>query len=98
MLEAARKDGQTVTAKGEMVGLKQIQGLLTADIRPVLTHSGSVAEIFRDDGPFQGFHMQQINHCILRPGQRSDWHMHRVQNDVILELSTLPLGTPVVIS
>jgi dTDP-4-dehydrorhamnose 3,5-epimerase len=87
MLDAARKDGQTVTPKGEMLGLERIDGVRVADIRPVLTRSGATIEVFRTDGPFAGFEMQQVNYCPLRPDHASDWHMHRLQNDVVIPVA-----------
>ncbi len=83
MLEAARKDGQSVTPKGEFVGAEPIVGVRMADLRPVLTRNGAVIESFREDGPWGGFHVRQSNYCLLRVGGASDWHMHRLQNDLI---------------
>ncbi len=87
MLEAARKDGQTVTPGGEMLGLDRIAGVRMARINPVLTRSGATIETYRVDGPFADFAVKQINYCPLRPSHQSDWHMHRVQNDLIIPLA-----------
>ncbi len=87
MLEAARKDGQTVTPAGEVADLRRIEGVKLADIRPVLTRSGATIETFRADGPFAGFEVRQVNYCPLRPSYASDWHMHRIQNDVVIPVA-----------
>jgi dTDP-4-dehydrorhamnose 3,5-epimerase len=87
MFEAARKDGQTVTSGGDMLGLDRIRGVRIAEIRPVLTGNGATIETFRTDGPFAGFPVQQINYCLLRANRTSDWHMHRIQNDVVIPLA-----------
>ncbi len=84
MLEAARKDGQTATPDGQMVGHSKIDGVRIADISPVLTRSGATIQTYRADGPFQGFEPKQVNYCPLRPSHVSDWHMHRNQNDVVI--------------
>ena len=86
MLDAARKDGQTVTPRGEVLGLDRIDGVRIAAINPVLTRSGATIETFRADGPFAGFDIRQVNYCPLRPSHTSDWHMHRIQNDVIVPM------------
>jgi dTDP-4-dehydrorhamnose 3,5-epimerase len=86
-LEAARKDGQSVTPKGAMLGQDRIDGVRIAEINPVLTRSGATIEIFRTDGPFEGFQMEQVNFCPLRPNHMSDWHMHRSQTDVIIPVA-----------
>ena len=87
MLDAARKDGQTVTSQAQVLGLDRIQGVRLADVRPVLTRSGATVEAFRADGPFSGFDVQQVNYCPLRPSHTSDWHMHRIQNDVVIPIA-----------
>ncbi len=86
-LEAARKDGQTVTPQGEVVGQNRIDGVRIAPLNPILTRGGATVESYRADGPFAGFDVKQVNYCPLRPGFASDWHMHRIQNDVIIPLS-----------
>ena len=87
MLKASRKDGQTVTPGGDLLGQDRIDGVLVAGIRPVLTRSGATIETYRADGPFTGFEVRQVNVCPLRPNHTSDWHMHRVQNDVVVPLT-----------
>ena len=84
MIEAAKKDGQSVTPRGEVLGVDRIDGVRLADIRPVLTRSGATIETFRTDGPFAGFDVKQVNYCPLRANHTSDWHMHRRQNDVVV--------------
>ncbi len=84
MLDAARKDGQSVTPQGDLLGQIRIDGVKIAPLTPVLTRNGATIETFRRDGPFEGFEPQQINYCPLRPHHVSDWHMHRTQRDVII--------------
>ncbi len=87
VLEAARKDGQTATPDGELVSQDRIEGVRTARLNPILTGSGVTLEAFRRQDAFPDHDPQQINYCILRPSARSDWHMHRDQNDLIIPLS-----------
>ena len=84
MLNAARKDGQSVTARGDLLTRNRIDGVVLAELRPVPTKSGATIEIFRADGPFQGFQVRQTNYCPLRASYTTDWHMHRQQNDVVV--------------
>ncbi len=84
MLEAARKDGQTATSDGQMVGQIRIDGVRLVDVNPVLTRSGATIQLFRADGSFEGFTPRQVNYSALRPNHGSDWHMHRIQNDLIV--------------
>lgn len=87
MLKAARKDNQSVTSRGDVLGTNRISGVLIADVRPVPTRSGATIETFRADGPFAGFEVRQANYCPLRARYTSDWHMHRVQNDVVIPVA-----------
>ena len=87
MIRAARKDMQTVTRRGDLLGTDRISGVIIADLRPVPTRGGANIETFRVDGPFTGFEVRQANYCPLRAHFTSDWHMHRVQNDVVIPVA-----------
>ena len=79
----ATKDSQTVTADGRVAGVTTIDGVVLREGRNVLTRSGSLQEVYRQDWPELTVTPGQVNWVMLWPGGVTDWHRHDDQTDHI---------------
>lgn len=81
MAEQARRDPQSVTADGMRAGERVIDGVLVRECRNVLTRSGTLLEVLRQDWPELRIDPVQFNWVMLWPGGVTDWHRHDKQTD-----------------
>jgi dTDP-4-dehydrorhamnose 3,5-epimerase len=75
------KDGQTVNPDGSRARPPAIQGVVVHELGNVITKSGFMTEIFRDDWPPIDTTVRQVNWVELNPGAVTDWHVHYRQTD-----------------
>jgi dTDP-4-dehydrorhamnose 3,5-epimerase len=87
MVDGARKDRQTVTRDGAPAGEKPIAGVVLREARNVITRSGSLLEIFRNDWPEVATGPGQVNWVQMWPGAVTDWHRHERQTDHIFAVT-----------
>jgi len=79
-----RKDQQTALPGGARAHPPLIDGVHIHELGNIITHSGIMTEIFRDDWPLADFAIRQINFVDLNPGGVTDWHYHAGQTDHLL--------------
>jgi dTDP-4-dehydrorhamnose 3,5-epimerase len=75
------RDSQTVSAGGGRVTLPKIAGVQIIELGNVLTRSGSLLELFRQDWPAIAIGVQQVNWSQLNANGVTDWHRHALQTD-----------------
>jgi dTDP-4-dehydrorhamnose 3,5-epimerase len=81
------RDNQTVTSGGARSAPPKIAGLVIHELGNVLTRSGCLTEVFRNDWSNVTGSVRQINWALLNPGAVTDWHMHARQTDHIAGVS-----------
>ncbi|MCX7364127.1 MAG: dTDP-4-dehydrorhamnose 3,5-epimerase family protein [Alphaproteobacteria bacterium] len=76
-----KRDSQTVIAGGAHSSLPRIAGVKVMELGNVLTRSGSLLEVFRQD--WRGIDMvpQQVLWAQLNANGVTDWHKHDRQTD-----------------
>ena len=79
--EAGKRDAQTVSAGGVRATAPKIAGVQVVELGNVLTRSGSLLELFRQDWPSIAVGVQQINWAQLNANGVTDWHRHALQAD-----------------
>lgn len=77
-------DPQTTLPGGGRAHPPAIQGVEIHDLSNILTRSGYMSEIFRDDFAWGNYQIRQINWVELAPGAVTDWHRHMDQTDHLL--------------
>jgi dTDP-4-dehydrorhamnose 3,5-epimerase len=80
----SKRDAQTTLPGGKRAGPPQIQGVAVSELGNVISRSGYMVEIFRDDWPLADFSIRQINWAELNPGAATDWHYHALQTDHLI--------------
>jgi dTDP-4-dehydrorhamnose 3,5-epimerase len=83
MQSDATKDSQTVTSDGRAAGITTIAGVILREGRNVLTRSGSLLEVYRENWQELTMAPGQVNWVMLWPGGVTDWHRHLDQTDHI---------------
>ena len=83
MRSEATKDSQTVTSDGRIAGMTTIAGVILREGRNVLTRSGSLLEVYRQNWQEITIAPGQVNWVMLWPGGVTDWHRHADQTDHI---------------
>lgn len=81
---ARRRDSQTTLPGGARAAAPTIDGVVVTELGNVITRSGFMTEIFRDDWPLADFSIRQINWAELNPGGATDWHYHALQTDHLI--------------
>lgn len=76
-----RRDGQTVASGGTRVASPRIAGVRVVELGNVLTRSGSLLELFRNDWSDVGIVPAQVIWVQLNAGAVTDWHRHMKQTD-----------------
>ncbi len=76
-----QQDSQTVQAGGRRTAPPKIAGLKILELGNVLTRSGWMTEIFRQNWDGIEVTPRQINWVELTPGGVTDWHRHYGQID-----------------
>jgi dTDP-4-dehydrorhamnose 3,5-epimerase len=82
----APRDTQSVTPDWQMVTTRTIEGVVSLDVKPVLTRTGTLVELVREEWLEPG----RIAHVFLRsidPGSVSAWHVHRTTTDRLFCIS-----------
>jgi dTDP-4-dehydrorhamnose 3,5-epimerase len=87
MLENARRDTQTSGPGGARFGKPAIDGVEIRDIGNILTRSGVMAEIFRNDWPGFAIDVRQVNWVSLNADGITDWHCHMRQTDRLVSVA-----------
>ncbi len=75
------RDRQTVASGGVRWGAPRIAGVQIVELGNVLTRSGSLLELFRNDWSQAGFVPAQVNWVQLNAAGVTDWHKHALQTD-----------------
>ncbi|MDP1664049.1 MAG: hypothetical protein Q8L79_02905 [Methylobacter sp.] len=75
------KDKQSVIAGGHRYAPPKISGVHFYELGNVLTRSGSLMELFRNDWLHFDIKVSQINWVQLNPDGLTDWHCHSKQTD-----------------
>jgi dTDP-4-dehydrorhamnose 3,5-epimerase len=74
-------DPQTVTSDWMPIEVSSIDGVVTKEIRNVLTGSGALTEIWRSAWQLDGLPVDQVFQRWLNPGAVTGWHAHGVTTD-----------------
>ena len=83
MIPSATKSKSTVTPSGGMVRAGGIEGLTFTDVRPVVSHSGTVTELWRPDWLGEDTRPGHVVHVTLNGFAETNWHCHKIQNDLL---------------
>jgi dTDP-4-dehydrorhamnose 3,5-epimerase len=78
----ARKDDAHVSPDWEIAG-DRIDGVVTREVRNIVTANGITTEVFRQDWGVVGADVVHMIFVSLRPGALSAWHMHQRKTDHI---------------
>ena len=78
---AGTRDQQTVAAGGVRATLPKIAGVQLLELGNVLTRSGALLELFRQDWVCVATGVQQVNWSLLNANGVTDWHRHARQTD-----------------
>jgi len=78
---AGTRDQQSVAAGGARATLPKIAGVQIVELGNVLTRSGVLLELFRQDWPSIAIGVQQVNWSLLNASGVTDWHRHALQTD-----------------
>src|SRR6187200_1529016 len=81
---AGVRDSQTVSHGGRVAVLPRIAGVRIVELGNVLTRSGLLLELFRDDWPDVGIKPRQVNWVCMNAGGVTDWHRHTQQTDHLI--------------
>ena len=74
-------DPQTITSDWILVEPSSIDGVVTKEIRNVLTGSGALTEIWRSAWQLDTLPVDQVFQRWLNPGAITGWHAHGVTTD-----------------
>jgi dTDP-4-dehydrorhamnose 3,5-epimerase len=80
---AGKQDSQSVLPGGRRAAPK-IEGVQILELGNVLTRSGWMTELFRDDWTGVTITPRQINWVELSPNGVTDWHRHASQTDHLI--------------
>ncbi len=78
------KDEATTRPDGGRANAPRIHGMAVYELGNIITRSGFMTEIFREDWALADFPVRQINWVELNPGAVTDWHRHLRQTDHLL--------------
>ena len=81
------RDSQTVSSGGRLAVAPGITGVRIVELGNVLTRSGLLLELFRDDWPDVAITPRQVNWVCMNPGGVTDWHRHTRQTDHLIGVS-----------
>jgi dTDP-4-dehydrorhamnose 3,5-epimerase len=83
--EAARANA-SVTADWDPIAPPPIAGVRLVDVKNVVYKNGVLTEIFRAEW-FEDFTIRHVVHVSIVAGETSQWHCHKVQQDVIFPVT-----------
>lgn len=81
------RDPQTVRPGGARAQMPAIAGVAITELGNVLTRSGWMTEVFRNDWAGHGIEVRQLNFVMMNPQGVTDWHCHMLQNDRLVGVS-----------
>jgi dTDP-4-dehydrorhamnose 3,5-epimerase len=81
---SGKRDSQTTLPGGKRAFPPSIAGVTVTELGNVLTRSGFMTEVFRDDWPESNLRIRQVNWVELSPGAITDWHYHAAQTDRLI--------------
>jgi dTDP-4-dehydrorhamnose 3,5-epimerase len=81
------RDSQTVTSGGRPAVAPRISGVRIVELGNVLTRSGLLLELFRDDWADVTITPRQVNWVCMNAGGVTDWHRHTRQTDHLIGVS-----------
>jgi dTDP-4-dehydrorhamnose 3,5-epimerase len=81
------RDGQTVASGGRLAAAPSIAGVKIVELGNVLTKSGLLLELFRDDWLDVAITPRQVNWVSMTPRGVTDWHRHTRQTDHLVAVS-----------
>jgi len=87
MSKQGQRDIQSVGPGGTRIGRPNIDGVEIHEVGNILTHSGTMAEVFRKDWPGFSIEVRQVNWVCLNPGGVTDWHCHTRQTDRLVSVA-----------
>jgi dTDP-4-dehydrorhamnose 3,5-epimerase len=79
----ATKDRQSITADGNLTGVRLIDGVTVHEVRNVPKNNGHLTEIFRCDWFGGVAHVDHVFAVVLEPRGISAWHAHATTTDRI---------------
>jgi dTDP-4-dehydrorhamnose 3,5-epimerase len=80
LIEGARKDGQTVTARWTPSSLRLIDGVRIHEVLNVPKSSGFLTEVLRSEW-LENTRIDQVFQVVLEPDAISAWHAHESTTD-----------------
>jgi dTDP-4-dehydrorhamnose 3,5-epimerase len=72
----------TVTSDWDPVAPPPIDGVALSDVKNVVFAGGVLTELFREEWA-PDFPLKHVLHVTMLPGQLTQWHCHKEQNDLI---------------
>jgi dTDP-4-dehydrorhamnose 3,5-epimerase len=85
-VRSAVKDDAHMSRNWDVAG-ERIDGVVTREVKNVITGNGVTTELFRTDWGIAQADVTAIIHVSLRPGAVSAWHMHRLQTDHLFTIA-----------
>ena len=79
-ITSATKDQPHVSPDWD-VSMDLIDGVVTREVRNIVTANGITTEVYRKDWGVVGSEVVHAIHVSLRPGALSAWHMHERKTD-----------------